>query len=46
MRITALAGLAAMVVAAPATAQQQAMTLDALVQNVIAGNPERQFYQR
>ena len=35
-----------MVVAAPATAQQQAMTLDALVQNVIAGNPERQFYQR
>lgn len=35
-----------MVVAAPATAQQQAMTLDALVQNVIAANPERQFYQR
>ncbi len=46
MRITALAGLAATVIAAPAAAQQQAMTLDALVQNVVAGNPERQFYQR
>lgn len=46
MRITTLAGLAATVIAAPASAQQQAMTLDALVQNVVAGNPERQFYQR
>ncbi|MDZ7283084.1 TolC family protein [Sphingomonas sanguinis] len=46
MRITTLAGLAATVIAAPASAQQQAMTLDALVQNVVASNPERQFYQR
>lgn len=46
MRITALAGwVTATVLAAPASAQQQAMTLDALVQNVVAGNPERQFYQ-
>ena len=38
MRITALAGLAAAAMATPASAQQ-AMTLDALVQNVVAGNP-------
>lgn len=44
MRIIALAGLVA-TVSAPVSAQQ-AMTLDALVQTVVAGNPERQFYQR
>lgn len=44
MRTFWLAGLT--LVASPAAAQQGAISLDALVADVIAGNPERQFYQR
>lgn len=35
-----------MVAASPAVAQSTAISLDGLVQNVVAHNPERQFYQR
>lgn len=44
MRTFWLAGL--VMVASPVAAQQGAISLDALVADVIAGNPERQFYQR
>lgn len=44
MRTFWLAGLT--LVASPVAAQQGAISLDALVADVIAGNPERQFYQR
>ncbi len=47
MRSMVLTGLAC-IVAAPALAQSPApaVSLDALVQDVIANNPERQFYRR
>ncbi|KQN19312.1 hypothetical protein ASE86_12460 [Sphingomonas sp. Leaf33] len=35
-----------MVATSPAMAQSRAISLDALAQEVVAGNPERQFYQR
>ncbi len=44
MRTLVLAGV--MLVAPPAMAQVPAMSLDALVQDVVSHNPERQFYQR
>lgn len=46
MRALALAG-SVLIAATPAAAQTtNSITLDALVQDVIANNPERQFYQR
>ncbi len=44
MRVAAFTCL--MVMATPVAAQTGAITLDALVQQVLAGNPERQFYRR
>ncbi|MBB4154880.1 cobalt-zinc-cadmium efflux system outer membrane protein [Sphingomonas jinjuensis] len=45
MRFAVVAGLIT-IAAAPATAQTAAISLDALAQDVVTHNPERQFYQR